>query len=236
MANSGKLNLKKLPNMTLRQRIYEELRSRIIAGHILPGQMITLNGLAKEFGVSPVPVREALWQLESQKIIVIENNKGMYVNRLTKKEMEEALGLRLMLELAAAEKACDKITRKTLSSMESTIKKLDKAIGDAADDHDKYMLLNRKYHSLIYTDIDSPMLVDIINHIWARISPYIQILLTRFYDFSTSVEAHHGILEALTKKDKAMLVKWLGLDLNHVTKFILDHFDEALPQNSKSKG
>ena len=235
MAKSEKLNLKKMPNMTLRQRIYEELRTRIIAGHILPGQMITLNGLAKEFGVSSVPVREALWQLESQKIIVIENNKGMYVNKLTKKEMEEALGLRLMLELAAAEKACDKITRKTLSSMESTLKKLDNALGESGDNHDKYMLLNRRYHSLIYVDIDSPMLVDIINQIWARISPYIQILLSRYYDFTTSVEAHYGILDALTKKDKALLVKWLDLDLNHVTKFILEHFDEALPQNSKSK-
>ncbi len=229
MAKSEKLNLRKIPKMTLRQRIYEELKNRIIAGHIVPGQMITLHGLANEFGVSSVPVREALWQLESQKIVVIENNKRMYVNTLTKKEMAEALDLRLMLELAAAEKACDKTTRKTLSRIEVVLKKLD----ESADDHSNYMLLNRQFHSLIYNDIDSSMLMDLINQIWARISPYIQILLTNYYDFSTSVKAHHGILDALTKKDKVLLVEWLHLDLSHVTEFILDHFDDALSKGKQ---
>ena len=229
MVKRATLNLMKIPKQTLRQRIYDELKSRIISGRILPGQVMTLNGLAKELGVSYMPVREALWQLESQKIIVIESNKSIHVNSLTKKEMEEALQLRLMLETRAAEKACETITGKQLPKIERLLTKMDECIAD----RDQYMFLNRKFHSVIYSYIDSPMLLDLISSIWARISPYIQILGTRFGDPNTSVECHRGIYDALTKKDKVMITEWLRRDLSEATKFILDHFDDALSPNKQ---
>ena len=92
---------------TLRQEVYDQLRDKIISAEILPGEAVSLRGLAEKFGVSLMPVREALWQLESERIIVIESNKRIRVNSLTAKEMEEALRLRLLLESTAAERACD---------------------------------------------------------------------------------------------------------------------------------
>ena len=88
---------------TLRQEVYDQLRDKIISAEILPGEAVSLRGLAEKFGVSLMPVREALWQLESERIIVIESNKRIRVNTLTAKEMEEALRLRLLLESTAAE-------------------------------------------------------------------------------------------------------------------------------------
>src|SRR5512136_1413454 len=98
----GKISVK-----TLRQEVYDQLRDKIISAEILPGETVSLRGLAAKFGVSLMPVREALWQLESEKIIVIESNKRIHVNTLTAKEMEEALRLRVLLETMAAEMACD---------------------------------------------------------------------------------------------------------------------------------
>src|SRR5512136_289503 len=98
----GKISVK-----TLRQEVYDQLRDKIISAEILPGESISLRDLAGKFGVSLMPVREALWQLESEKIIVIESNKRILVNSLTAKEMEEALRLRVMLETLAAERSCD---------------------------------------------------------------------------------------------------------------------------------
>src|SRR4030042_2047611 len=101
------MGIEKISVKTLRQKVYDQLRDKIISAEILPGESISLRELAAKFGVSLMPVREALWQLESEKIIVIESNKRIHVNTLTAKEMEEALRLRLMLESLAAEKACD---------------------------------------------------------------------------------------------------------------------------------
>src|SRR4030065_66583 len=99
--------LEKISVKTMRQKVYDQLRDKIIQAEILPGESISLRDLADKFGVSLMPVREALWQLESEKIIVIESNKRIRVNSLTGKEMEEALRLRILLESMAAEMACD---------------------------------------------------------------------------------------------------------------------------------
>ena len=85
------MGFEKISVKTLRQEVYDKLRDKIISAEILPGETISLRELAAKFGVSLMPVREALWQLESERIIVIESNKRIRVNTLTAKEMEEAL-------------------------------------------------------------------------------------------------------------------------------------------------
>ena len=95
--------IEKIENKTLRQRVYEVLKEKMITAEILPGERISLRSLAKKLGVSLSPVREALLQLESERIVVIESNKSIHVNNLTPDEMEEVLKIRIMLETLAAE-------------------------------------------------------------------------------------------------------------------------------------
>ena len=99
------MGIEKISVKTMRQEVYDQLRDKIISAEILPGESISLRELAAKFGVSLMPVREALWQLESERIIVIESNKRIHVNTLTAKEMDEALRLRVLLESMAAERA-----------------------------------------------------------------------------------------------------------------------------------
>jgi DNA-binding GntR family transcriptional regulator len=65
----------KVSTKTLRQQVYDQLRGKIISAGVLPGETLRLRGLADEFGVSLMPVREALWQLKSEKIVLIESKK-----------------------------------------------------------------------------------------------------------------------------------------------------------------
>ena len=101
------MEIQRIESKTLREKVYEQLRHKIIYGDILPGQKVTLRNLAEQFGVSFIPVREALWQLETEKVIVIERNKFIRVNTLTPAEMKEALAIRLKLEAEVAERACE---------------------------------------------------------------------------------------------------------------------------------
>ncbi len=81
------MKLNKVDGKTLRQKVYDQLRHGIITGKILPGESIKLRDVADQFGVSLMPVREALWQLESEKVIVIESNRSIHVNELTARVM-----------------------------------------------------------------------------------------------------------------------------------------------------
>jgi DNA-binding GntR family transcriptional regulator len=58
-----------IESKTLRQKVYELLKEKILTAEILPGQKISLRNLAVMLGVSLMPVREALWQLESEKVV-----------------------------------------------------------------------------------------------------------------------------------------------------------------------
>jgi len=114
---------------------------KIISADILPGETISLRELAQKFGVSLMPVREALWQLESERIIVIESNKRIQVNTLTAKEMEEALRLRLMLESTAAERACDLRPESALPKLRKQLE----ALQGAADRPKIFMRRNSQF-------------------------------------------------------------------------------------------
>jgi DNA-binding GntR family transcriptional regulator len=95
--------IEKITNVTLRQKVYDQLRSRILDAELLPGEKISLRGLAEQFGVSLLPVREAVWQLESERVLVVESNKKIRVNHLTRQEFKEVLNLRLLLESEAVD-------------------------------------------------------------------------------------------------------------------------------------
>jgi len=214
------MNLQKITRKTLRQTVYEELKHKIIFGEILPGQLLTLNSLAKELGVSFMPVREALWQLESEKIVMIESNKGIRVNSLTAAEMEEALELRLMLEARAAERACDRLTESNLSEIKRVLDRMEASVGET----EMYLLLNWEFHLTIYSSADSPMLLQLINSIWARINPYRHTLVAKFGDHSISMKCHQGMYTALIQRDKKKLNESIHQDLEMATKLIMANF------------
>ncbi len=95
------MELKKVETKTLRALIYEQLRERIMSGEIKPGEDLSFRTLAEKLGVSLMPVREAVWQLESDKILVVKNNRGIRVNALSQADLQEALHIRFILESEA---------------------------------------------------------------------------------------------------------------------------------------
>jgi len=90
---------------TVSSQLYDELRDRLIAGHFPPGQPIRQDALAQEYGVSKIPVREALFRLEREGLIAAEANRGFFVVPLTLEEAEDVYMLRLQMEPDAVAQA-----------------------------------------------------------------------------------------------------------------------------------
>ena len=76
------MTLSKIRKKTFRQLAYEELKDRIISADLLPGQNINILGLPENMGVSTMPVRKALRQLDSENIVIIKNNRSSRINEL----------------------------------------------------------------------------------------------------------------------------------------------------------
>ncbi len=153
------MRIEKISTRTIRQQVYDQLKKKIISEEILPGQLMTLHGFAEEFGVSLMPVREALWQLESEKVIVIQSNKSICVNTLGRKDMEEALEIRMVLEPWVAERSCERIPNSGLSKIKHILDNMEASL----DKPKRCIFLNSQFHLTIYSYADSTMLLQIID-------------------------------------------------------------------------
>ncbi|MBW2311385.1 MAG: GntR family transcriptional regulator [Deltaproteobacteria bacterium] len=212
------MKLNKVDAKTLRQQVYDQLRHRIITGEIVPGQSIKLRDLAEQFGVSLMPVREALWQLESEKVIVIESNRSIHVNGLTARDMQEAMEIRLMLEPLAAQRACE-------LRPDSAVPKVQRILDDlqaAIDKPKRYMMKNNQFHFAIYSYSDSAILLQMIDWLWARVGPYVFIHATKVGDLSPTMKYHEEIFEAFANRDKEHIAVALRRDLGDYATFIID--------------
>lgn len=220
--------IEKISVKTLRQEVYDQLRDKIISAEILPGQTISLRELAQKFGVSLMPVREALWQLESERIIVIESNKRIRVNTLTAKEMEEALRLRLMLESTAAERACDLRPEEAVPKAKNLLETMETSV----DRPKIFMRRNTQFHFSIYSYADSPLLLEIINRLWARVFPYVFTYFFITQDNSKAMKRHWKMFQGLAERNKKKLTDALREDLEAAAAVIIPALEKSVPHRT----
>lgn len=215
--------LEKISVKTMRQKVYDQLRDKIISAEILPGESISLRDLAKGFGVSLMPVREALWQLESEKIIVIESNKRIRVNSLTAKEMEEALRLRIILESLAAERSCDLMPEVEIPKLKRLVESM-----EASTDRPKiFMRKNTQFHFTIYSHADSPLLFETIERLCARVGPYVYSYVIGKQELSLPMKCHWEMFEGFVERNKKKIVESLQKDLETTARIIISSLEAS---------
>jgi len=92
-----------VPRTNLNDRVYDELRTRVLTRRDAPGAKLSLHGLASELGVSRSPVHHALTRLVSEGLLTVRSRRGYYVSPVTATVCAESYDVRLALELHAAD-------------------------------------------------------------------------------------------------------------------------------------
>src|SRR5215471_3420762 len=90
---------------TLKSHIFQGLRDAIVSGRYRPGDRLNESQIAREFGVSRIPVREALMQLQEHGLVMNLERRGMFVTQLSEEDVQRINSLRIVLE-AEALKIC----------------------------------------------------------------------------------------------------------------------------------
>jgi DNA-binding GntR family transcriptional regulator len=127
---------------TSKTLIYKELRRSIILGHRRPGERLDPDRLAKSYGTSVTPVRDALQMLGHEGLVTIKPRSGNFVARITLKQLNDLLELREILEVASIERAATRITDEQLDQLENV-----HAGYSGCDDEsrDRYASENRRF-------------------------------------------------------------------------------------------
>ena len=126
----------------IRHRVFDELRRDIFACDFLPGEELRESELAKRYGVSKSPIRDALQKLELEGLIEIEPRRGHRVAPISVGDAEDILELRAVLEGAALRKIVSEASDDDLAS-------LDRFRQANTDDLAEFARYNRLFHSTL---------------------------------------------------------------------------------------
>src|SRR5262244_3949246 len=118
---------------TVTGSVAEELRRRIVTGEYLGGEQIRQEAVAEELGVSRIPIREALLQLESEGLVVIHTHKGAVVASLTPDDAVDLFEARLLLEPTMVRKAVEAASAADVAQVGASLGEYERAVKGGAD-------------------------------------------------------------------------------------------------------
>jgi DNA-binding GntR family transcriptional regulator len=118
-----------------------KLRQLILMGGVEPGTPLNQEALAEDFGVSRMPIRQALRRLQSEGLVERKQNRRVQVSPLRRDEIEDIFDMRIVLEPMALRLAIPRATKLDIRTMT-------RALEDSADDEDPatFGLRNTAYH------------------------------------------------------------------------------------------
>jgi DNA-binding GntR family transcriptional regulator len=183
---------------TLHERAYRRICDLILDGGIAPGQVVTIQNLAEAFGVSTMPVREALKRLTAAGALSLVTGRSMGIPRLSLERLADLRRVRLSVEGLATEWAAEVMEPSELARLRRQCALLSRA---AANENVKdYLRANRAFHFTIET-------------LWLQIGPYLN-LLRGSGNYVASNATHRAIVEALAAHDGKAAAKALRADIN----------------------
>lgn len=140
---------------TLKAHVYELLRAAIISGKYRPGTRLNESKLAREFNISRIPVREALFQLRESGLVMSRERRGTFVTELATEDVQRINSLRIILEAEALRLCQRNITPDIADKLTSLVNRMEKS--GAASDIDS-ATLDLEFHRTIWHTAGNPYL------------------------------------------------------------------------------
>lgn len=179
------------------------LRKNIYEGILSSGVPLKQEELAEQFGVSRIPVREALKKLEAEGLVRHELNKGTVVTSHSISEVIEMLDIRIGLETRALKLAMENMTDKHLDRCEAVLKRY-----DASSKPSVWSALNLEFHLTLYSAAQKPRLLKMIENLVLGTQRYTRIYISHTLGREQPQREHYEILDAVRQgaADKAILL------------------------------
>lgn len=190
--------------------VSDALRRSILNGELAAGTRLGLSDLASLFDVSTTPVREALRELSFEGLVRLDSYRGGEVSAVTRREVEEIVRIRQVLEPIAIEEAVNGMRPEILSDAEAILEQM-----AASDNWDTWVHGNRAFHQKIYQASASRRLVALIKSLQDTTVVYVSATLRRSPILKeTATAEHQEMLEAAREGDAKRLTE---VTLRHLT-------------------
>ncbi|GAA2192609.1 GntR family transcriptional regulator [Streptomyces bangladeshensis] len=185
------------PLGAVRERVLASLREDIIAGRLGPGDRLVERELAERFGVSRVPVREAIRALVAEGFVLFESARRTVVRRLTPADVRELFELREALEVYAAGLAASRATPEALAELRDLLDQAARAT--QAEDAETITDINTRFHDRVLAMAGNGLLISVMEPVDGRL----RWLTRRNEEWPQLLTEHRALYEAIASGDPA---------------------------------
>lgn len=220
-----------LVRTTASAAVADRLRSEIQSGKLSPGSKLRQGDVAKRFGVSTTPVREAFQILQVEGFVRIDPHRGAIVFRPTVGEMQEAFEMRIVLEQLAVSMAIPNVTAEDLEQLRELV-----GLMESSNDPSEWRKLNIRFHTRIYERSGRGRLLAAIRNLTDATTGYSQMATLRAPRSWWNNQQHAELVDAIEQRDEERAKRILEEHLNLTVSFILELLESGEAPSSLGDG
>jgi DNA-binding GntR family transcriptional regulator len=205
-------------NTPLATQVSERLREDLLTRSLSPGQQIVQETLAERYGVSRVPLREALKELEAEGLVTHEPHRGYFVTELNAAEMAEVYTIRALLEADAIRRACQRISDADLVHIDELRIAFEHSL--ATSDLESIAAANRAFHFAIFDACGLPRLVRLLRTLWDATDAYRSLYFQDAGTHDIICREHAEHMDALAQRDPARAIETQRIHRERSVQFV----------------
>lgn len=206
------------------------IKENIISFELAPGSSINSNELASQLGISRTPIREALLELSNEKIIEIYPQIGSMVSYVDFDLANDARFVRLAIERAVIEEACDKVTQQDIKELQMILKTQEFYLENGV--LEQLLKEDNKFHRKFFQICDKESALFVKDYLSIHFDRIRNLRLNAIRD-RRIVDEHQAIIEAVQKKDKEMARRVMDKHLSGYSLEEQKQIREKYPQYFK---
>lgn len=187
--------------LTVAQSVAAQIREQILKREISGGEPLRQEAIAKSFGTSIIPVREALRQLEAEGLVELKSHRGAVATELTLDKALEWIHLRRLIETDLIGLAIDKISDTDLAKAEEILGKFDDAM-DHLREIEQWTAYNWEFHSVLYSPANRPETMKVLEALHNKCDRYIRVQLLGGDHITRAENEHHELVDLCRKRNK----------------------------------
>jgi DNA-binding GntR family transcriptional regulator len=188
-----------IQHQTVAAAAVEGIRERILDRTYAEGEQLRQDVLAADLGVSRIPVREALRQLEAEGLVTFSPHRGAVVSSLSIADIEELFALRARLETIILRRAVPLLTEEDLDRAEQILNEYDAAFRNR--DVSAWGDLNWQFHSTLYSAARRPVTMAVLERLHLHTNRYARMQLALTRGEARAQKEHGALLAAARQRD-----------------------------------
>ena len=197
-----------VPRKTVSMLVLEAMRDRILHGDYAEWTPLRQDAIAAELGVSRIPVREALRQLEGEGLVTFSPHVGGIVSSLSLDEIREVFELRAVIEADLLRRAFPHLTRNEVDRAQAVLDQYEAALAEG--DVRAWGALNWRFHSTLYLPERHPLSISIVQQLHNHSDRYQRMQLKLTHGETRANREHRAILSAVSEGEQQHAISLLS--------------------------